>query len=234
MSMNISNEADQVRITELEQRLSEAQITKHSGDCRWWSYRICDCGYLMRANSGDFGEPSEQVTKDWLEHSANCQQVKDTPLVQILKRDKKPEWVQDLEGRLEFAARELRYMADSFTLKSNFMPSELRIKELEAEAAALRGVLHLAKEMTRAGYHANPYHGLEHTHFDLHAAIDNALSSSAGKALIDRLERLQDALDKAVRIMEGISSHGYTITRQNELNAQLPALAEALKAKDGK
>ncbi len=47
----------------------------HSGDCHWWSYKVCDCGYLMRANSGDFGEPSEQVIKDFLEHSHNCQSV---------------------------------------------------------------------------------------------------------------------------------------------------------------
>src|ERR1041385_714296 len=97
---------------ELEQRLAESKITKHSGDCRWWSFRICDCGYLMRANSGDFGEPSEQVTKDWLEHSANCQQVKDTPLVQILEQRLKESEARTAEMRkaLEHLTQMLRYV----------------------------------------------------------------------------------------------------------------------------
>ena len=106
MSMNISNEADQVRITELEQRLSEAQITKHSGDCRWWSCRICDCGYLMRANSGDFGEPSEQVTKDWLEHSANCSKWSRT----IYERD---EWKRHCQNIAPNTAKKIQAELDA-------------------------------------------------------------------------------------------------------------------------
>src|SRR5690348_3975874 len=42
---------------------------------------------------------------------------------------------------LEEAARQLRYMADSFTLKANFVPSELRIKELEKQVESLTAKL---------------------------------------------------------------------------------------------
>lgn len=72
-----------------------------------------------------------------------------------MEREKKPDWqkwLRDLADRLESlmdtsrhatygdrdlgeAARQLRYMADSFTLKANFVPSELRIKELEKQLA---------------------------------------------------------------------------------------------------
>ena len=52
----------------------EVEVVKtHSGDCHWWTYKVCDCGWLMRANSGDFGDPSDQVIKDFLTHSENCQ-----------------------------------------------------------------------------------------------------------------------------------------------------------------
>lgn len=128
-----------------------------------------------------------------------------------MEREKKPDWekwLKDLADGIDtyvlnvgHAARQLRYMADSFTLKANFVPSELRIKELEKQlaqsessAAAMRGVLHLAKEMSQPGYHANPYRGLEHTHFDLHAAINNALSTTAGTDLLAKLERYEKAL----------------------------------------
>jgi phage-related protein len=95
-----------VRVQELEQRLAEAQITKHSGDCRWWSYRICDCGYLMRANSGDFGEPSEQVTKDWLEHSANCSKWSRT----IYERD---EWKRHCQNIAPNTAKKIQAELDA-------------------------------------------------------------------------------------------------------------------------
>ena len=64
-----------------------------------------------------------------------------------MEREKKPDWqkwLKDLADSLETewdpgksscaeAARQLRYMADSFTLKANFVPSELKIKELEQQ-----------------------------------------------------------------------------------------------------
>lgn len=69
-----------------------------------------------------------------------------------MEREKKPDWekwLKDLAddltrdiantppalSTLEEAARQLRYMADSFTLKANFVPSELKIKELEQQLA---------------------------------------------------------------------------------------------------
>lgn len=72
-----------------------------------------------------------------------------------MEREKSPKWSEQLKvladrlvtnmhaqapalSDLEYAARELRYMADCFTLKANFVPTDLKIKELESERDALR------------------------------------------------------------------------------------------------
>lgn len=47
---------------------------RHSGDCHWWTYKVCDCGYLMRANSHDFGEPTGDTIEQFLEHSRRIQE----------------------------------------------------------------------------------------------------------------------------------------------------------------
>ena len=70
---------------------------------------------------------------------------------EALEREKGPEWekehkdlADDLDAMakclgqanpwsLERAARELRYMADCFTLKANFVPTDLKIKDLESQ-----------------------------------------------------------------------------------------------------
>ena len=50
-------------------------------------------------------------------------------------------WEIELKQKVEHAASELRYMATSFTLKANFVPSELRIAELEKQNAAMLAVI---------------------------------------------------------------------------------------------
>jgi hypothetical protein len=61
------------RVELLEKQCHENRKRTHSGDCHWWGYKVCDCGYLMRANSHDFGEPSDEIIQAWLEHSERIQ-----------------------------------------------------------------------------------------------------------------------------------------------------------------
>ncbi len=97
-----------------------------------------------------------------------------------IERERKPDWEKwnkDLASKLreianevfdkserndlQTAARQLDYFTDSFTLKANFVPSELKINELEAKLATCQAQLDFArKELSKftSGYSTQQTH----------------------------------------------------------------------------
>ena len=75
------------------------------------------------------------------------------------------------------------------------------IQNHEADLAVMRSALQLAKEVTSNGFLPNPHtKRFDMTHFDVHATIDKALSTSAGKAYQERME-------EAVRLLGEVKWH---------------------------
>ena len=119
----------------------EVEVVKtHSGDCHWWTYKVCDCGWLMRANSGDFGDPSDQVIKDFLTHSENCQHslhLSDLlDRIKVLERwRRRLEWLhdgceKDSEG-YEWGVARVKF--DEHGKVASFLWTDSDHKDLDAE-----------------------------------------------------------------------------------------------------
>jgi hypothetical protein len=58
------------RIEQLEGEL--VKTVTHAGDCYWWSFGICDCGYLIREHSKS--DPSDEVLNQWCTHAKNIEE----------------------------------------------------------------------------------------------------------------------------------------------------------------
>lgn len=144
-----------------------------------------------------------------------------------MDREKKPDWekwLKDLADRLdgiaEFhnpkplheAARQLRYMADSFTLKANFVPIELRIKELEGNLAAaekehddlIAKLEHGLRRITRTM--KTPQEWCQELAFDFDAPRIDAktiefIQTDARADLIDRLQKAEQQLKEEVDLL---------------------------------
>ncbi len=75
------------------------QERTHSFDCYWWSYKICDCGYLLRAHSRS--EPSEQVLTDWVIHLKRIEESSS------LVHDQLTDRLERLDNRIHALEKEL-------------------------------------------------------------------------------------------------------------------------------
>lgn len=122
-----------------------------------------------------------------------------------MEREKKPDWekwLKDLSDGLDeygnrasglwanhqelltTAARQLRYMADSFTLKANFVPSELRIKELEKLLAQIQSEYKILREATEGAGWRSPDEANQ-----LHDKLSWLISHSMNRSLPEPPEK---------------------------------------------
>jgi hypothetical protein len=229
----------QKALVEQEKSLAEAQskVLASEKERDEWKQITANREITLRAETAD-------LVKALTERDEAMEKVH--AFESAMEREKKPEWKNYLErlaavlvsvdswGNFypirqtdrENAAKELRYMADSFTLKANFVPSELRIKELEEQVRLLGDALdksaikkadlveELEAQLTQSEANqavmreALQYCGChEHdgpkdesgSHYndmcEFCKKVDNALANSSGKALLDKVERYEKALE---------------------------------------
>jgi len=88
----------------------------------------------LRAQLNKFEEAMQRERKaDWEQEHMD--------LADTIDSLDKHTWEAELKQKVEHAASELRYMATSFTLKANFVLSELRMAELERQNQEMRSVI---------------------------------------------------------------------------------------------
>lgn len=77
------------------------------------------------------------------------------------------------------------------------------ILESEAANAVMREALADAKNVLPTGYLANTLGFPSRSHINIHDIIDNALSTTAGKSILEERDRLRSALNKCYCAIQG-------------------------------